>query len=322
MTRRIVCANCGGRGHIFKECADPVTSCGVICRRSDAEGRDMFLLVQRKDSFAFVEFMRGKYRVCDTPYISRLFDGMTIDERRAVAMSSFEALWMDLWNGFGKPNPQEYEDARDKFDDLRRRGCISWLIETTDGRESPEWGFPKGRRALSDESDVDCAIREMREETGIDSHQVRVMPGRRFEERFMGSNGVEYNHVYFLADLIDDSAVVRTCDREVRDARWVHGDELIRLVAYAPTRVSIFRQVCDSFRCRASPPRQVPALGAREKGRGRVGGGSRHGNDRHAVDSRPLRAGQPRGFSRNNQGALSPAERLVVGAPAPHHVAW
>ena len=33
--------------------------------------------------------------------------------------------------------------------------------------ESPEWGFPKGRRNMH-ESDLDCAKREFEEETGID----------------------------------------------------------------------------------------------------------------------------------------------------------
>lgn len=256
MSRRVVCANCGGRGHVFKQCTHPIISCGIICRRPETGG---FLMVQRKDSFAFVEFMRGKYNVSNRRYLLELFEGMTQDERSAVETMEFDALWKMLWNGFAKSKSRpEYEEASKKFERLRagvringdaRDTDIAWLIMATRGRDAPEWGFPKGRRAVSNESDVDCALREMHEETGIHRDQVQLMVREdtgevaRFEETFRGNNGVDYRHVYFLADLIDAEAVLRTCDREIKDARWTSPDTIVDLVADAPTRAALFKDV-------------------------------------------------------------------------------
>jgi hypothetical protein len=64
----ILCANCGGVGHIYKSCNHPVISYGVICYQMfyDLDTNSIYpkyLMVQRKDSLNYVEFIRGKYDV-------------------------------------------------------------------------------------------------------------------------------------------------------------------------------------------------------------------------------------------------------------------
>lgn len=262
MSRRVVCANCGRRGHVFKQCTNPIISCGIICYRYDA---GEFLVVQRKDSFAFVEFMRGKYSIADRRYLIELFESMTVDERAAVGTKEFEDLWKMLWTGFTKSKSRpEYEDACKKFERLRagvringdaRDTDVACLLAVTRGRKAPEWGFPKGRRAVSSETDLNCALREMFEETGIHRGQVRLCSQEdgtgdlyRFEETFKGNNGVDYKHVYFLAELIDEDALLKTCDREIKAARWMTSDEVVGLVSDAPTRVLLFNDVVSLLR--------------------------------------------------------------------------
>jgi 8-oxo-dGTP pyrophosphatase MutT (NUDIX family) len=256
MYRRVLCANCGVRGHVFKQCSHPIVSYGILClRRSRRE--DKFLVVQRKDSFAFVEFMRGKYRATDTEYLLQLFEGMTAKERAAVAVSEFDDLWNMLWNGFAKTKSRpEYAEASKKFERLRDTSGadIDWLLGSTKGRKEPEWGFPKGRRSTSSESDVDCALRELHEETGIRADQVRLFCSRgddgqpvRFQETFLGNNGVMYQHVYFLAELADGGAEIKTCDREIQQARWASSGDVLRMVRDAPTRVVLFEDALEWF---------------------------------------------------------------------------
>jgi 8-oxo-dGTP pyrophosphatase MutT (NUDIX family) len=63
---------------------------------------------------------------------------------------------------------------------------------------SPEWGFPKGRRDPR-ESELQCALRELREETGI--HEKDVIFIRNLEslsETFFGSNHIHYCHKYYI----------------------------------------------------------------------------------------------------------------------------
>ena len=65
--------------------------------------------------------------------------------------------------------------------------------------DEPEWGFPKGKRNYN-ESDIDCALREFYEETGIKSRNMTFVINNLapHEEIFMGSNYKSYKHRYFL----------------------------------------------------------------------------------------------------------------------------
>jgi 8-oxo-dGTP pyrophosphatase MutT (NUDIX family) len=73
---------------------------------------------------------------------------------------------------------------------------------TTTWKET-EWEFPKGRRNYQ-EKDLDCAIREFEEETGISKYNIKIIENiMPFEEIFIGSNHKSYKHKYFLATMCD-----------------------------------------------------------------------------------------------------------------------
>ena len=84
--KNIFCGNCGNLGHTYKKCLLPITSCGVILYKKNEnytnkiEDKYRFLLVQRKDTIAFIEFLRGKYRESDIKYIKKLLEMMTFCE--------------------------------------------------------------------------------------------------------------------------------------------------------------------------------------------------------------------------------------------------
>ena len=62
-----------------------------------------------------------------------------------------------------------------------------------------EWEFPKGRRN-NREKDLECALREFEEETGIPGDNICVVQNiLPFEETFIGTNHKSYKHKYFLA---------------------------------------------------------------------------------------------------------------------------
>ena len=54
--QRVQCNNCGVTGHYFKECEASVMSYGIILLY---QGR--LLIVRRKHTFSFLEFIRGNY---------------------------------------------------------------------------------------------------------------------------------------------------------------------------------------------------------------------------------------------------------------------
>jgi 8-oxo-dGTP pyrophosphatase MutT (NUDIX family) len=242
----ILCANCGCMGHVYKNCNHPIISYGVICYKlvydSELNGiHPQYLMVQRKDSLSYVEFIRGKYNIKAKSYIMDMFALMTEDERQGLKDNSFEKLWQTLWcknlSDDNKSFSKEYKEACDKFNMLKKgyyikNGnhltffSINYIIDNTSSKyNETEWGFPKGRRNIN-EDDVNCAVREFREETGISSKSIYLSSFiKPLEEVFSGSNNVRYKHVYYIAKMIEEGQVVldpsnkQQC-KEIRNINW------------------------------------------------------------------------------------------------------
>jgi len=168
------------------------------------------VLVQRRNTIGLIEFIRGKYDVNKPDYIIKLFNMMTFDEKRMFReYDSFDMLRtiIGLKREFNYRG--EYNDAKTKYNTLRddpRGNQINALLDKSYTKwDSPEWGAPKGRRS-NKEYDIECAIREFVEETGIKYKNINVYRNiKPLEEVYKGINGVVYKHTYFIADIKDNS---------------------------------------------------------------------------------------------------------------------
>lgn len=199
------CINCSKSGHTFRDCVEPVTSFGVIAFKF-INDIPHYLLICRRDSLAFVEFMRGKYTLDNRSYIQLLMNNMTIDERVRLQTQSFDVLWNNVWNGQNtRQYRNEYEAAQRTFETLKHTGDIygrlmsKYIDDTHTVWTEPEWGFPKGRRGNTRESELKCALREFTEETGIPNKVLHVLQESSFIEEYTGTNGIRYKQVYMLA---------------------------------------------------------------------------------------------------------------------------
>ena len=188
------------------------------------------VLVQRRNTIGFIEFMRGKYEVDNHEYIIKLFNMLSFDEKRILReYEAFDAIRKII--GLGRENiyKREYDDSKAKFEALRNHedgNMIFKLLDRSITRwNSPEWGVPKGRRKVwmphgfgangangsssvgnggCGEIDIDCAVREFVEETGIKYKNLVVYRNvKPLEELYKGINGVLYKHVYYLAMVKD-----------------------------------------------------------------------------------------------------------------------
>jgi len=261
------CANCGGFGHIYKNCNHPISSYGVIAFQVNYD-RFMnmvprYLMVQRKDSLSFVEFIRGKYTIEQKAYLMRLVSNMTPQERDNLRHKTFDELWKALWlsedsRGFMR----EYTEAKARYEMLKR-GCImknnhnevfyfdiNYILDNTICTLSePEWGFPKGRRNIN-EHDMVTALRECKEESGLDPHQISIVNNSKpFEEVFSGTNNVRYKHVYYLGycqrvrkDLFNPYNKMQ--QREIKDVKWFSYDNVQRHIrAHNVERKELMKRV-------------------------------------------------------------------------------
>jgi 8-oxo-dGTP pyrophosphatase MutT (NUDIX family) len=232
-TKTPSCSNCGVFGHSFRQCLSPVTSYGTLLFRvpdsswnqakiltsssttltgfESVFSKIEVLLIQRRDSLGYVEMMRGKYNLSDLDYIQKQLSGMTIEEKRKLCDLPFEELWNEMWGADCKA-PQfrnDKENSKMKLTSLRTASpSLHDLVEQTHTSwKTPEWGFPKGRRDPY-ESDLDCALREMSEETGLRREEVVVVSNMEpLSETFFGSNHIHYCHKYYIVFVPDGSQV-------------------------------------------------------------------------------------------------------------------
>lgn len=228
------CNNCGGKGHLFRTCKDPVLSCGILLIDSPtlpvSPAQARVLMIRRKDSMSFAEFLRGRYDPADRSYVSTLVQNMTLKEQALVASESFESLWKLLW-GDDRSSP-DFVPSRDRFNSLDRK---SLMRDNLSEYIEPEWGFPKGRRMRA-ETDLACAVREFHEETNIPREAYVVLKNMILEETFTGLNTIRYRHLYFVALLRKPELVHLTQKftpmqrREISGIAWKTFDEAESLI--------------------------------------------------------------------------------------------
>ena len=261
------CNNCGKHGsHTYNTCKHPITSIGIIAfrhnRHNNNNNRELeFLMIRRKDTLGYVDFLRGKYQLSDVAHIRNLIDEMTADEKRRIIAQDFKQLWCELWGLFpdSQNGQQQYcgeeSHSRDKFQHLKNgvksRAGSYRLLDIVNASATnwvhAEWGFPKGRRN-NQERDIACALRESLEETGyeIDPSNIiqNVVP---YEEVFMGSNLKCYKHKYFIALVDSELAPVREYDRcEVSKIKWMSFDECLRKIRpYNVEKKKMLRNIHD-----------------------------------------------------------------------------
>lgn len=243
------CRNCGQIGHVHRDCPHPITSFGVICYRITPENNIQYLMIQRKDSLSFMEFIRGKYENDQDDYIKMLLSGMTINERKMLIDKPFEYLWNYVWYQNTPPKQtSEYNSAKKKFESINFKLQLL-LNQSVSQFVDPEWGFPKGRRKIKEE-DVDCAVREFDEETGIGSSNITLIDIPPFEEIFYGTNKVLYRHVYYvaIAPYNSNKLIINPKNynqvREVRDISWLSfKDCLNKIRDYNHERKKLFSEV-------------------------------------------------------------------------------
>ena len=199
------------------------------------------LLIMRKHTLGYMEFIRGHYSVNNTGQLAYLFEQMTPYEIESIKSNynNFELLWKNMWSSnsiyeqmhdttnyqltpetsehMSEQNKEkhkkcydshfEFENSKSSFTKLRDDAIIKLadFVNTTKPLYSfPEWGIPKGRRAGC-ESDIECAKREFTEETGYSDEDYELFDNiKPLVENITGSNGVKYRHIYYIAMLKSD----------------------------------------------------------------------------------------------------------------------
>lgn len=222
-----ICNNCGKQGHLFQDCKMPIISIGIVLFRNSDRGVE-YLMIRRKDSFGFSDFLRGKYPLYNKNYIKNIVNEMTTIEKEKILKKDFldvtkkneETLykkWISLYDGI------KIDDSYIKLENLINDSKTTW--------KEPEWGFPKGRRDFQ-EKDLDCAVREFEEETGYNKSHIKIIENViPYEEIFFGSNYKSYKHKYYLAYMEECIDILNKFQKsEVSKLEWKTYNECIESI--------------------------------------------------------------------------------------------
>ena len=262
------CSNCNKQGHTYKKCHEPIISNGIISlyienfdnsmiplledyvmknfkkKNQDIENfkfnfydnKIKFLMVQRKHSLGYIEFMRGRYNVENINNIKYLLEQMSPEEIQAINSKNFDFLWNMLWNNnpistnsIGKKRHyKEYILSKQKFYELKmNKNKILSTVKPT--YNFNEWGFPKGRRE-NYETDIVCAMREFEEETYFNENDYSILDELNIiKENLIGTNGINYRHNYFLA-IMNNQYISGKENKEIGDIKFMNQDDCISII--------------------------------------------------------------------------------------------
>ena len=211
--------------------------------------RMKFLLISRKYSVGYVQFIRGYYKPEKTDKMMHLFRQMSHGEIEKIRKSleledGFEYLWNDFW-GTKSDNQHRHKDkvtSKKNYNILKNNGVngpeinLQYIVSVIKiDYDNEEWGFPKGRRNRN-ESEKDCAIREFKEESGLEDDDFEIIENiDPLVERLTGTNGVEYKHVYYVAEL-KNTKIITSSDKtesqknEIGDIKFLDFDQAQRYI--------------------------------------------------------------------------------------------
>ena len=254
MNYKIFCNNCGKNGHNFRDCNESITSIGIIAY-TYIEGERKYLMIRRRDTLGFVDFMRGKYNINNKVYLMNIINEMTNSEKELLKTMDFDSLWNKLW---GKHISLKYLNekvtSKNKYDTLKngivnndeKYNLQSILEESSTNWEEQEWGFPKGRRNYK-ESDMSTGIREFVEETGIRLNDTNIVKNiLPLEEIFTGSNFKSYKHKYYLAQISSNLNLEHFEKSEVSNLQFFTYEEcLSKIRDYNLEKKKIITNVCE-----------------------------------------------------------------------------
>ena len=274
------CSNCNKRGHTYKRCNDSIISSGIISfyiegfnnkfiplleeyikknidnyikyikNNVPTNDKIKFLMIQRKHSLGYIEFMRGRYDVSNKKNIIYLLEQMSPTELKSInSFSHFETLWTNLWNcdinlDSNKYHRKEFLISKQKFEYVRIN-YSNLFYKIKSNYIFNEWGFPKGRRELY-ETDIVCAMREFEEETALCENDYKILNETFIiKEHLIGTNGVDYKHNYFLALSYSDKIIKPDISNtEIGDIILEDVDKCVSIIRpYHKNKITIIKKI-------------------------------------------------------------------------------
>lgn len=263
----MICNNCYKEGHFYKDCNEPLMSFGLCCYKKIKDEYN-FLIVSRRNTFTYIEFLRGLYDILDFEYIQNMFNKMNNQEKKDILTKNFKILWENIWlkNVNNRKNKTEFYKGIIKFNILKngfykddKLYNLKYYIEKskTDYID-PEWYFPKGKKN-KEENEIESSLREFLEETNIKKEDIKIKTNIKLEELHTGSNNKDYKTILYFAEYIgkEHTKIIENFNNgikndfqkiEIGNIKWVTLNELKKYFRkYEKSKIELINKISEKL---------------------------------------------------------------------------
>jgi 8-oxo-dGTP pyrophosphatase MutT (NUDIX family) len=216
---------------------------GFIClRKNKITNKLEILLIKKQHTYAFSDFILGKYNKTNREYLLKLFNQMSYNEKIIISSLKFNNIWYYFYhnnpeNLYSNNNNQKwlnsYIKKKNKFDFtfIKDGGkYLKTLIENSKSYD-PLWDLPKGKLE-NNEFPIDASIRELQEETNIKLSDIKILFHLSpFIESYI-DGGYIYRNTYYYAEVDpkwEPENYFNLNNIENADIKWIDTTELDNL---------------------------------------------------------------------------------------------
>lgn len=184
----------------------PIVSYGIACCRKSTNGKYEILMIKKKSTYSFAEFVRGSYNINQKHNIIYLLDNMSIDEKISINSLNYNILWLKLYGKLPcQIDNKNYTRGLKKYNALIEINNGQYLLEMLkySGNKDILWEIPKGRQDKN-ESNLEAAIREFQEETNIPKNEYKILFNEKCISYTFFDNGKKYTYIYYLGIMLNN----------------------------------------------------------------------------------------------------------------------
>lgn len=247
-----------------------ISSYGIILLNYNKNKKNYeMLMIKKKHSYNYKDFVLGSYSNINKSY----FNNMTLNEKEYIYSNNYDFMWYKLWSKF--PNNDNKMRYNRNFKKLYLNGLNVFkknfpgnsnninnlngnLLNLLNKSLNADliWEFPKGLKKYN-ETNIDAAIREFKEETNINYDNYRLIWNIKPIIINLDSNKVNYKYYYYIAILentnlkILPNFKIYTSINEISDMKWitlqnikninVHPKMKYRITFYMKKAISLYK---------------------------------------------------------------------------------
>ena len=198
------------------------------------------LMIKKRHTYNFINFLFDVYDNDNNSLIC-LFSNMSFYEKRIILSLNYSIMWCYLWglDTIAKDDSNFYKEFLckkkifdDKYNSTENINRLKNIINNTPNIDT-FWEIPKGNKK-NREKQINTAIREMKEETGINYGEYKILFDIDYPQTmsfFDKKNKVKYIYNYYLAiqnyNIIPSKKKLKSI--EVIDIKWVKLQEIDKL---------------------------------------------------------------------------------------------